>query len=80
MEIAAIPIIVGVVQGLKMTGLPSRWAFLVSVCIGIIYSLAFPEGTWAQDAFRGLVYGLAASGLYSGGKQTINTYAATRKN
>lgn len=68
-------IIVALVELAKRYGLATRWAVLLAVGLGIglavIVQLAaiHPQGAlWAQVVLGGLLLGLSASGLYSGGK------------
>jgi hypothetical protein len=67
-----VPIVLGVVEGLKQTGISSKWAPLLSLVLGVL-------GVYLVEAFtlsgpliiEGLVVGLSASGLYSGVKKTF---------
>lgn len=68
--LGAIPIIIGLVQGFKGLGLPSRWAFPVSLVLGVAI-LAIVGFTWPVFLIQGIILGLMASGLYSGGKATF---------
>lgn len=64
---AAVVVITGLVEALKMAGLPSQFAALASVAIGVLTSVfVLPEPSLAISMFYGVGYGLAASGLYSG--------------
>jgi hypothetical protein len=65
MEILSIPAILAIVEALKMVGLDSKYAPIVSIVVGIAFGLAF--GDWVA----GLILGLSASGLYSGVKKAI---------
>ncbi len=75
----AIPIaavIVGLVELAKGQGLPSRYAPVLAVCLGLAFAtlgkLDDPAvGTWLQTEMLGLITGLSASGLYSGAKAQI---------
>ena len=75
----AIPIaavIVGLVELAKGQGLPSRYAPVLAVCLGLLFAtlgrLDDPTvGTWLQVELLGLITGLSASGLYSGAKAQI---------
>lgn len=71
-EVAIIvAVIVGVVQVVKMAGLPSRFAALFSIALGLVAAfLVAPEATTGLTAFNGVLYGLMASGLYSGVRST----------
>ncbi len=64
---AIVAIIVGVTEVIKGAGLPSKFAPLVAVVLGLAASFGI-EGFGILAAFNGLIYGLSASGLYSGAK------------
>jgi len=72
--VPAAGLIVALVEVIKRsTGLPSRWAPLLAVglgiALGVLARLDDPtHGTWLQTILLGLLAGLGASGLYSGGK------------
>lgn len=71
-DIAIIPLIVGVVELLKQIGLPSKFAALVSVLLGITIGIVYlSPGDIKKGILVGLALGLAASGLYSGTKSTV---------
>ncbi len=72
--VAIVPIIVALVQVGKMVGLPSRFAPLVAIGTGIFISFLFghESGDMSQTILSGVVYGLSASGLYSGIRTTAN--------
>lgn len=61
-----VPVIVAFVQGLKGIGLDSRYAFLVSIALGVVGMYFLGDGTVVSRVFEGVVSGLSASGLYSG--------------
>lgn len=74
---AAIPIIVAIVAAIRgaFPDLPNRLAPILSIVVGIAWSTITVAGglgdgaedmNVAQAAIFGVVYGLAASGLYSG--------------
>ena len=75
----AIPIaavIVGLVELAKGQGLPSRYAPVLAVCLGLAFAtlgkLDDPTiGRWLEVEMLGLITGLSASGLYSGAKAQI---------
>lgn len=72
-DVAIIPFIVGVVELLKEIGLPSKFAAIVSAVIGIIIGIVYlsPDDI-KRGVLVGLALGLAASGLYSGTKSTVD--------
>lgn len=62
-----VPAIVALTNLAKRTGLPSRWAPLVSVLAGVAVACgdAYSTGAGYLDAVaRGIILGLTASGLY----------------
>lgn len=62
-----VPAIVALTNLAKRTGLPSRWAPLVSVLVGVAVACgdAYSTGAGYLDAAaRGIILGLTASGLY----------------
>lgn len=65
------PIVMGLVEVSKRVGVPARFLPLVSLGFGIILSLIYGlyNDIGSVDmAFSGIVAGLLAVGLYSGGK------------
>jgi hypothetical protein len=72
--VAIVPIIVALVQVAKMVGLPSKFSPLVSLGAGVLISFLFghDSGDMSQTILSGVVYGLSASGLYSGIKTTAH--------
>lgn len=73
--VLVVPLIVGLVEWLKAQGLPSRWAPLASVGLGVLIAALsllaqrYPTvADWGGVAIVGVILGLAASGLYSGQK------------
>lgn len=86
---ALIPLIAGIVQVAKTAGLPSQLAPLVSLAVGtaagilISIAAAAPQSpNWATASVLGVTLGLAAAGLYSGGKAAVSSngppYAPTK--
>lgn len=71
-DVALIPLIVGVVQLCKIVGLPVKFAAVVSVLLGIAVGMFYlaPDDL-AKGLLLGASLGLAASGLYSTTKNTI---------
>ncbi|PAV27833.1 hypothetical protein CIL05_19995 [Virgibacillus profundi] len=71
-DAALIPLIVGLVEVLKRSGLPKRLlpiaALLFGVAAGIFY--VFPNDL-KSGIIAGIVMGLSASGLYSGSKNIV---------
>jgi hypothetical protein len=73
---AVVPIIVALVQMFKMTNwVQERFAPFLSVGIGIIVAFLLIDnfrGDISGTIFTGILYGLSASGLYSGIKTTAH--------
>ena len=71
-EAVIIAIIVGLVELFKQAGLPKKASPLVALAFGIAGGVIylFP-GDIKAGIFMGLVMGLSASGLYSGGKALL---------
>ncbi len=81
--IALVPLIVAAVEVAKRVGLPTRWAPLVAVAVGLAASLGVqaaqsaPGGqAWVDATIVGLALGLSAAGLYSGARATVLTPSA----
>lgn len=67
-----IPLIIGVVEVFKSIGLKKKFVPLLSLCVGILIGVfyIYPEDI-KSGAIVGMMYGLSASGLYSGTKNSI---------
>jgi len=70
LSLTSVPIIVGVVSVLKTIGLPSKWAPLISLILGLGVAVLV-ETTLPVRILGGLLIGLSASGLYSGAKASF---------
>lgn len=88
---ATVPIILSLVQIIKMTGLiKDRFAPIASVVIGILIAfllvntdgIAGNDGTFhlGTTILTGIMFGLSASGLYSGISTTKNAIKMDRMN
>ncbi|MHB8645878.1 MAG: hypothetical protein ACYDAR_08850 [Thermomicrobiales bacterium] len=76
--IAGLPasgIIVALVEGAKRAGLPTRWAPMLAVLLGLACGLLAHAAAvaprvhlWYEAAGAGIALGLSAAGLYSGTK------------
>ncbi len=71
-DVAIIPLIVGLIELLKQVGLPAKFGALTSAVLGIIIGIVFisPDDI-KKGVLVGLSLGLAASGLFSGIKNTV---------
>lgn len=65
--------VVGLVEVLKIAGLPSRFAPVAAIILGIGGFVLMPGGMGVREiVFYGILSGLSASGLYSGVKKTVD--------
>jgi hypothetical protein len=80
--VAVVPVIVAIVQALKMVGLPSKFAPLVSIGVGILVAFLFGGNleTAGHTLLAGVLYGLSSSGLYSGTKTTAHAIKSEPEN
>lgn len=70
-SIVIVPIVIGIVQGIKLTGwLKDGWTPLVAMVVGVLISLVAGHDSrdYTGSLLGGVMYGLMASGLYSGVK------------
>lgn len=67
-EFLAIPVITGVVQALKVAFLPGKFAGLLSIVLGVLFSCGINHAVTFETVVMGVVFGLSASGLYEGVK------------
>jgi len=66
-----VPVVVGVVQVIKMAGLSSRWVPLTSLVLATVGAVFLGGAFDPTTVVQGLMAGLAACGLWSGVKATI---------
>ena len=71
-DVAIVPLIMGVTELFKIVGLPNKFAPVLSAVLGVLIGLVYiaPENP-LEGILVGLSMGLAASGLYSGTKNTV---------
>lgn len=62
-NIALVPVLVGLVQVAKITGLKPRWLPLLSVVLGVLVLLG-AQGFTGEAILTGIVAGLGAVGLH----------------
>jgi hypothetical protein len=72
-DVALIPLIIGLVQVLKYFGFGKKWflplaSLLFGVLAGVIYVNPYDV---KEGILIGLLMGLSASGMYSGGKAIL---------
>ena len=64
--------VMGITQAIKILGLPSRFAPITSIAVGIAFAMFFlKEGSTPEIMFSGIVMGLFVSGLWSGTKALL---------
>ena len=71
-EIPIVPLIIGLVELLKSLGLPNKLSALAAALLGVVIGVFFvaPKDI-PRGIITGLSLGLAASGLYSTTKNTV---------
>lgn len=71
LQLALIPILIGINQVVKVLGLPKRFIPVASIILGIGISFVVPGVvTLSVAVIGGIVIGLSAVGLYSGTRAT----------
>lgn len=71
-DVILIPLIVGITELCKRAGLPSKFAALLSLILGVVVGVIYiAPGDILKGILLGASIGLGASGLYSGTKNTI---------
>src|SRR6476646_5112217 len=79
---ATVPIIVALTQIVKMTGkIQDKYAPFVSIGFGILISflLAHDSRDYSANILAGILFGLAASGLYSGIRSSAQAIQAEKR-
>lgn len=71
-EFAVIPVITGVVQALKMAFLPSKFAGVLSIVLGVLFACGINHGVTVESVVMGVVFGLSSAGTYDITKMGIN--------
>lgn len=72
--VVAVPIVIALVQAIKLTGfIPDHFAPLLSIGVGVLVGWLAHMDTpdFTSVLLTGAIYGLIASGLYSGVKETM---------
>ena len=67
-DVALIPATMGLVEVAKQAGLPSKYAPILSLGIGVALGIATSLDNLQKGIITGIAIGLSASGLYSGTK------------
>ena len=80
---ATVPIIIALTQMVKMMGfVPDKYAPFISILFGIVISFLFAHESrdWSANILAGILFGLAASGLYSGIKTSAHAIKHDKRN
>ena len=67
-----VPLVLGVTQVIKLTGLSTRWGPLVALILGVGGAFLI-GGVHSANVIQGIVAGLTSIGLWSGIKATATT-------
>lgn len=71
--IAIVPLLVGILEGIKKLGVNPKFIPTLSLVLGIISGIVlFSEGDILAGIVKGIYIGLSPVGLYSGTKNTLN--------
>ena len=78
--IVAVPIVIAIVEAIKLTGwVRDYYVPFLSIAVGMIISfLSNNSPDWSANLLSGVVFGLMASGLFSGIKTTMFATARQR--
>lgn len=60
-----VPIVIGLVEIGKMSGVPAKFAPLLSLVLGVSGAILLVGGSLNVAIMQGILVGLASSGLYS---------------
>jgi len=66
-----VPIVIGLVEVAKRSGLATKWSPVLSIFLGIAGAYLVGSYVSADTLLQGIIVGLSASGLYSGVQTTI---------
>jgi hypothetical protein len=70
--LALVPLIMSMIELVKVVGVPKRYSPLVALILGILFSFYYlAPGDPPKAVFLGIVIGLSSVGLYSGTKNTM---------
>lgn len=81
-SLVVVPIIIAVVQAIKLTGwLADKYAPIASILVGVLIGFIANHNTadLSNTILSGVMYGLMASGLYSGISTTMNAAKQARQ-
>lgn len=81
-SLVVVPIIIAVVQAIKLTGwLADKYAPIASILVGVLIGFIANHNTadLSNTILSGVMYGLMASGLYSGISTTMTAAKQARQ-
>lgn len=71
-DVVLIPLIIGLVELLKFFNIPKQFIPVASIVLGLTLGIVYVyPGNLKAGVLVGLMIGLSASGMYSGGKAMI---------
>lgn len=71
-DVVLIPLIMGLVELFKRSGVPKRILPFIALALGVVVGVVYvSDFDFKQGILIGAMLGLSASGLYSGAKNTI---------
>lgn len=78
--VALVPVLVGLNELLKRSGIPSRFMPLTSLAMGYFFAFYYlAPGDFKRALLLGTVLGLSAVGLFSGTRATATIVSRARK-
>lgn len=77
--VTLVPVVSGIVEVIKVTGIPTRFMALISLILGIGAGFLFFTGSYQDQLFSGIVIGLSASGFYDVVKAPVTKVVETLK-
>ena len=69
-EAGIIALVLGIVEIVKNFGMPKKYLSIVAIVLGVGLQLLL-KGPTVENGIMGVILGLSASGLFSGGKALI---------
>ncbi|KYD16278.1 hypothetical protein [Caldibacillus debilis] len=70
-DVAIIPLIIGAVELMKRMGLPAKYSPFAALALGLTVGLVYLDAPIKERILVGIMFGLSASGLYSGTKNIV---------
>ena len=70
-DIVLLPVVIGLVEGAKLLGLPTKFAPPLAIAIAIGFGFLEPYPSIYSIVLEGVIIGLSAVGLYSAGAKEV---------